>query len=228
MLTQTITEPPRLTGLLKLEEDQSYCREEVTVLAGSGAARVLTIGTVVGTVTTGVLAASAAKRTGTGTGTISTVGAPSGTVVGTHTAVCVAVIANSGRFVVFGPSGNVEGTAIVATPFVVPGAPTFTIDDGATDWALGDVIDIVVSQSAAGKIVALNLAGTDGSQSAYGVMLTNTTAPDGVDAGGVALVRGPAIVSDLALTYPSGATAGQKITINDALVALGIIIRTGV
>ncbi len=127
-----VTEPPRLSGLIKLEEDQSYCREEVTVLAGSGADRELHIGTVLGRIT------------------------------------------------------------------------------------------------ASGKVVDLSLAGADGSQTVYGVLVSNTTAPDGVDAEGVALVRGPAIVADSALIYPAGATATQKTTINSALIALGIVVRQGV
>ena len=129
---QQVTEPPRLSGLLKLEEDPSYCREEVTVLAGSGADRVLNLGTIVGRIT------------------------------------------------------------------------------------------------ASGKVVELALSGSDGSETVYGVPLANTTAPDGVDAPSVALVRGPAIVSDAGLIYPAGATTNQKTTINSALIALGIIVRQGV
>ena len=127
-----VTEPPRLSHLLKMEEDPSYCREEVTVLAGSGSDRELQIGTVLGRIT------------------------------------------------------------------------------------------------ASGKVVALNLAASDGSQTTWGVLISNTTAPDGVDATGVALVRGPAIVSDAALIYPAGATGPQKTTINSALIILGIIVRQGV
>ena len=130
--TQQVTEPPRLSALIKLEEDQSYCREAVTVLAGSGSDRVLALGTVLGRIT------------------------------------------------------------------------------------------------ASGKVVDLNLAGSDGSQTVTGVLVTNTAAPDGVDADGVALVRGPAIVADSGLIYPAGATAPQKATINSALIALGIVVRTGV
>ena len=127
-----ILEPPRLSGLIKLEEDPSYCREEVTVVAGSGSDRVLTIGTVLGRLT------------------------------------------------------------------------------------------------ATGKVIDLALTGSDGSQTVYGVLVTNTTAPDGVDATGVALVRGPAIVADLARVYPAGATTNQKATINTALAGLGIVVRQGV
>ncbi|MEI8397149.1 MAG: head decoration protein [Rhodospirillaceae bacterium] len=127
-----VTEPPRLSHLLKMEEDPSYCREEVTVLAGSGSDRELQIGTVLGRIT------------------------------------------------------------------------------------------------ASGKVVGLNLAASDGSQTVWGVLISNTTAPDGLDATGVALVRGPAIVSDAALIYPAGATAPQKTTINSALIMLGIIVRQGV
>lgn len=127
-----ITEPPRLTGVLKYEEDPSYCREEVTVLAGSGAERVLALGTVLGRLT------------------------------------------------------------------------------------------------ASGKVVALDLAGNDGSEVPYGVLLATTTAPDGEDANTVALVRGPAIVSDLGLILPAGASPVQKGAIHAALAACGILIRPGV
>jgi len=127
-----VTEPPRLTGVLKLEYDQTYCREDVTVLAGSGADRELSLGTVLGCIT------------------------------------------------------------------------------------------------ASGKVVALDLAGSDGSQTVYGVLLINVTAPDGEDAAAIALVRGPAIVSDAGLVYPAGATLIQKATINTALAALGIVARQGV
>ena len=127
-----ITEPPRLTGVLKFEEDPSYCREEVTVLAGSGSDRELKLGTVLGRIT------------------------------------------------------------------------------------------------ASGKVVELALSGSDGSQTVYGVLLANATAPVGSDVTSVALVRGPAIVSDLGLIYPAGATTIQKATINTALAVLGIVVRQGV
>ncbi|CAK0739397.1 Head decoration protein [Azospirillaceae bacterium] len=127
----TVQEPPRLTSVLKWEDDKNYCREEITVLAGSGSDRVLTIGTILGRIT------------------------------------------------------------------------------------------------ASSKIVGLNLAASDGSQTVYGVLLSNTTAPDGVDIAGLALVRGPAVVSDIGLVYPAGATGAQKTTINTALLNLGIVIRQG-
>ena len=59
-----VTEPPRLSGLIKLEEDPSYCREEVTVLAGSGSDRELHIGTVLGRITVSGKAASARRWRG--------------------------------------------------------------------------------------------------------------------------------------------------------------------
>ena len=127
-----ITEPPRLTGVLKFEEDPSYCREEVTVLAGSGSDRELKLGTVLGRIT------------------------------------------------------------------------------------------------ASGKVVELALSGSDGSQTIYGVLLANVTAPVGSDVTSVALVRGPAIVADTGLIHPAGATAPQKTTITSALIALGIVVRHGI
>lgn len=127
-----VTEPARLTGLLKYELDPGYCREVVTVLAGSGADRVLVLGTVLGRIT------------------------------------------------------------------------------------------------ASGKVVALDLAATDGSETVHGVLLTHATAPDGEDTTAVALVRGPVIVADLGLILPTGATAAQTAAIHTALAGLGIVVRPGV
>jgi len=127
-----VTEPPRLTSVLKFEVEPSYCREEVPVLAGSGSDRELKLGTVLGRIT------------------------------------------------------------------------------------------------ASGKVVELALSGSDGSQTVYGVLLANVTAPVGTDGAAVTLVRGPAIVSDAGLIFPAGATAPQKATINTALTALGIVVRQGV
>ena len=122
-----VTEPPRLTQVLKLEEDPSFCREEVTVLAGSGTDRVLTLGT-------------------------------------------------------------------------------------------------IIERNGAGKVVAL----TTSTASPYGVLINTVTAPTTSDVTSVAVVRGPAIVSDLGLIYPPGATASQKTAINTALAGLGIVVRSGV
>ena len=224
-----LTEPPRLTGVLKQEYDQTYCRETVTVLAGDGSERALQIGTVLGRISKGALSAAAAKRSGTGNGAITAVAAPAGTLVGVHSAVCIAAAADGGSFALHGPAGRVEGVITVGTPFSADGAPSLTITDGATDWGVGAVIDITVTQAAgSGKVVGLDLAAADGSADPYGVLLTNTTAPDGVDAAGVALVRGPAVLSKAALIYPAGATTNQKAAIDTALGALGLVVRQGV
>lgn len=127
-----VTEPRRLSGVLKYELDPSYCREEVIVLAGDGADRVLPLGTVVGRITV------------------------------------------------------------------------------------------------SGKVVALDLGASDGSETVFGVMVAPATAPDGADAAGVVLTRGPAIVSDIALIHPAGATAPQKAAMVAALAGLGIVVRQGV
>ena len=61
-----LTESKYLGDVLKYEAEDLYCREAVTVLAGSGAARELTVGMVLGRITKGaaVGAADAGNRTG--------------------------------------------------------------------------------------------------------------------------------------------------------------------
>ena len=64
-----LTESKRLGDWLKWEEDNHYSRDIVTVLAGSGAERVLTTGMVLGRITKGA-ATGAAVAGNTGDGTI--------------------------------------------------------------------------------------------------------------------------------------------------------------
>ncbi len=229
MPTMLLTEPPRLTGVVKFETDQTYCCDDVIVEGGITAPRLLTIGTIVGCLSAGSLSiASAVKRSGTGNGAIVNTSAPDGTLVGLHSALCIVAATNGGKFELIGPTGTVEGVVTVGTAFAAPGAPSFTIDDGTADWAVGDIIDITVAQTGTGKVVALNPSATDGSEVVYGIMVTNTYAPVGEDMPGVVLARGPATVSSIGLTYPTGLTPAQTSAINEALLALGIVILSGV
>src|SRR6185503_499601 len=92
------TEGLYLPDVLKWEPDSRYSRDVITVLAGSGATRPLTVGMVLAKVTKGTATGAAvAGNTGGGTITASpTVGA--GAKVGVYRLVCIEPAAGLGQF----------------------------------------------------------------------------------------------------------------------------------
>jgi hypothetical protein len=93
----------------------------------------------------------------------------------------------------------------------------------------GEVLPLgaVVGQvTATGKVKALDLAATDGSAVACGVLIAPQDALFGDQADGLMIAR-HAIVADHALTWPAGLTPLQKDTALSQLKALGILVRTG-
>jgi hypothetical protein len=218
-----LSEGNYLGDWLKWETENHYSREAVTVLAGSGADRVLTTGMVLGRVTKGA-ATGAAVAGNTGNGTITA--APTVGVAakpGVYRLVCIEPATDAGKFSVEDPDGVLIGIATVAVEFTTH--LTFTIADGSTDFAAGDAFTITVA-AGSGKVKQIDFAATDGSDAASGLLLLDTTAPDGADKSGVAIVRN-AIVSDNGITWPAGATTNQKNAAIAQLKAAGILVRQG-
>lgn len=219
-----LTESKYQSDFLKFEADREYSRENVTVLAGSGSARVLTAGMVLGLITKGAATGAAvAGNTGNGTITASpTVGAAA--KVGTYVLTCIEPNTNLGKFQVEDPDGVVIGVATVGTAFTTH--LTFTIADGATDFASGDSFTITVA-AGSGKVKQIDFSATDGADKAYGVLLRDVTAADGVDAVGVAVVR-HAILESSNIVWPGGASAPQKAAALATLQLAGVLSRAGV
>lgn len=218
-----LTESKRLGDWLKWEQENQYSRDIVTVLAGSGADRVLAGGMVLGRVTKGT-AAGAAVAGNTGNGTITanpTVGQTA--KPGVYQVICIEPAANGGKFSVEDPDGILIGIATVGVQFATH--LTFTIADGAVDFAAGDAFTITVA-AGSGKVKQIDFAATDGSDAPCGILTEDTTAPDGADRSAVAVVRN-AIVSDNGITWPAGATTDQKNAAIAQLKALGILVRQG-
>lgn len=217
-------EPIRLGDWLKYETEALFCREPVTVLAGAGAERVLTTGMVLGRITKGA-ATGAAVAGNTGNGTITaapTVGQAA--KVGVYRITCIEPATNGGTFLVEDPDGIVIGTAVVGVQFTTH--LTFTITDGAVDFVAGDAFTITVA-AGSGKVKQIDFAATDGADRAYGILVADVTAPNGVDAKGTAVVRGPAVVASGGLVWPAGATQAQKDAAIAQLNSLGILAREG-
>jgi len=218
-----LTESKRLGDWLKYEPENQYSRDIVTILAGSGAERALLTGMVLGKILKGT-AAGAAVAGNAGNGTITaapTVGAAA--KPGVYRVTCIEPAADGGKFTVEDPDGILIGIATVGTEFTTH--LTFMISDGAVDFAAGDAFTITVA-AGSGKVKQIDFAAADGSNQACGLLLFDTTAPDGTDRSGVAVVRN-AIVSDNGITWPAGATSNQKAAAAAQLKAAGILVRQG-
>jgi len=218
-----LTEGKRLGDWLKWEQENQYSRDVVTVLAGSGAERALLSGMVLGRITKGA-ATGAAVAGNTGNGTITaapTVGAAA--KPGVYRLTCIEPAADAGKFTVEDPDGILIGIATVGVEFTTH--LTFTIADGSTDFVAGDSFTITVAAGSA-KVKQIDFSATDGSDQACGLLLLDTTAPDGADKSAVAVVRN-AIVSDNGIAWPAGATNDQKNAAIAQLKAAGILVRQG-
>jgi len=211
-----------LTRVLKWEVDPIISRETGTLLAGDSADRTVDIGTVLGKrlFDDPVITPDGGN---TGDGALGTLTLGAAAKAGTYVVTCIAEAANAGTFQVVDPDGFRLPDATVAVAYSNPQIG-FTISDGATDWAIGDVIEVEVP-AGDGKLVTIDFTATDGSQRAHAVAATRVTAPDGVDAG-ILTIRRQAVLARQSLIWPEGATDGQKEAALAELAASTIITLT--
>lgn len=202
---RTVSES-RLSNVLLWEQDLDQSREEVTILAGSGADRELKLGQVLGKITKGSPTITP-DGGNTGDGALGSLTLGAKARLGDYRCVCIAAAANGGTFAVIDPDGRRLEDATVAAAYSGSDL-NFTISDGAADWVVGDSITVTVA-GGSGKVVAIDFAASDGSQEAYGVLLGDVTAPNGSDTVGAAVSRDALVVAD-SLVWPAGATADQK------------------
>jgi hypothetical protein len=192
------------------------------VLAGSGADRVLGIGSVLGRITKGAATAAAvAGNTGNGAAGAVTLGAKAKT--GAYTLTCASAAANAGVFKVEDPEGYRLADDLTVAVAYAGDHINLTIADGAADFVVGDAFTVTVA-AGSGKVKAIDFAALDGSQAAAGVLTAKVIAPVGVDALGVAVVR-DAIIAASKLAWPAGANSDQKTAACAQLKALGLITR---
>lgn len=206
-----------LNDLLKFELDNYHSREAVTVLSGGS----VVMGEVVGKVTKSTPTTGTADGGNTGDGTCTDVTAGAEAEIGTYTLECVAASTDGGTFKVVAPDGDALPDAEVGTAYTNEQI-NFTLNDGATDFAVGDIFTIEVAEGS-GKIVPIDFTAVDGSQNAAGIMIDAVDASL-ADADGVAIVRDAQIVADY-LTWPDGATDTQKAAALAQLKEMGIVTR---
>lgn len=126
-----------------LMADWGRSREKLTVLSGQN----LKAGAVVGRVAYGVGRASVPTVVGTGNGTMTGVYAGPEIEKGNYVVTCSVAAANGGTFTVTAPSGKALPTATVGTDYRSRHI-NFKINDGATDFVVGDVFTIIVGTTA--------------------------------------------------------------------------------
>jgi head decoration protein D len=223
--TLTVTGPILESDVLKFVVDDDYCKEQETLAAGSGADNVAKIGTVLGRLKAATVAVAAPAFTGTGNGVLTRANPAYGVGVqaGTYKVRLIEAGADAGSFEVLRPDGTVDGIAEVGVAYT--GQVKFTIADGATDFSAAAQFTLAVTVSAVSwKYWPLDLTAVNGIQNAAAVSLSQRTATDGgTDLKIVLLKRGPAIVDELHLIWPAGATDEQKATGLAQLEALGIV-----
>jgi hypothetical protein len=96
---------------------------------------------------------------------------------------------------------------------------TATVSSGQ-NLQLGTVLG---RKTADGKLYALNPSASDGTQTAVGVLATDTDATL-IDRDAILIAR-HAIVARKALIWPSGITAPQKAAAEAQLAAIGVLVR---
>lgn len=98
------------------------------------------------------------------------------TQVGTYHLVCITEAANGGTFAVFAPDGSRLADAEVAVAYAGDHL-NFTISDGANDFDIDDVIDVVIA-AGSGKAKQSLTAAVDGSQNPVSILATAADASD--------------------------------------------------
>ncbi len=189
-------------------------REVITILGGSN----LVAGTVLGKVRGAVT--SAALGTNTGDGVMGAVTAGAGAMEGAYKLTITEPAANAGAFIVENPLGEIIGHGTVAVAFAAGGL-SFTLADGATDFAAGDSFTLTVASGT--KYTKFDPAATDGTEVATSILYADVDATNG-DLPGVVHVRDCEVASSK-LTWGAAADAGQKAAALAQLAALGIIAR---
>lgn len=223
--TLAVTGPLLETDVLKFVVDDDFCKEEETLAAGSGADNVAKMGTVLGRVKAATIAVGTVTFAGTGNGVLTkaTPAYSAAAQPGNYVAQLIDEGANAGDFEVIRPDGTIDGVASVGVAY--DGQVKFTIADGSTDFASPAAFTLPATVTAVSyKYWPLDLAGTNGKQTAAAVSLSTRTATDGgSDQKIVILKRGPAIVDELHLLWPVGATDEQKAVGLVQLEANGIV-----
>lgn len=194
------------------EANGTRSREEVVIAAGSG---ILKAGTLIALITAANALTPSADGGNTGNGTISSATVTSKAITGDYILTITEAAANGGKFEVVDPTGVLVGEGTVGQAFN-GGGLTFTLSDGATDFAVDDSFTLSVLANL-GEYVAYDDDGTDdGRRAASGILFASVDATLN-DVRAVAVVRDAEVIERLLTGLDPNGRAD--------LLAKGIIIR---
>ena len=161
-----LTESNRLGAIVKWESGdvKRFSREDVVVAGGAAHG----VGTVLGKITKSVPTSGTKDDENTGNGTCTDVTGGAKTQIGTYVLTCIVAAENAGTFEVKAPDGTRLPDATVAVAYENEQI-NFTLNDGATDFAVGDVFTIAVA-AGSGKVDQIDFTKVDGLQDAYGIL----------------------------------------------------------
>ncbi|MEQ9518493.1 MAG: head decoration protein [Parvibaculum sp.] len=217
-----VSAPGKLSSVRAAEGEPWLSRAKETVKAGSGATRTIAVGTIIAKVLFAAPVIAAGGNTGDGAVANLTLGAAA--EIGVYRLVCTDAAVNGGTFAVAAPSGVRLADASVGVAYANSHL-AFTVQDGNTDFIVGDTITITVAEGS-GEVTALDLAASDGTQIAYGILTAAAHAPDGVTVSAVSINRHAQLISN-DLVWPTGITVDQKATALAQLAARQIFVVDG-
>lgn len=186
--------------------------KSVTILTGA----LLAAGAVIGTITK--LLGAVVAGTNTGNGTCTGTALKKNTKLGNYVLTCITAAANAGIFKVVDPDGIRLDDATVAVAYANDSIG-FTINDGATDFIVGDSFTIPVT-AGSGKHNLVDKTAVDGSQNPVAVLLEAVDAT-AADAAGIGAETGE--FNEAAISLAAGTVAAD---VRDALAARNIYLRT--
>lgn len=210
----TATQSAQYSDVISYLCEKDYSNEAVTVASGQD----LEVGAVLGRILTPTIV-----RTGaTGNGTISALTLGMGIKEGRYTATFTSTGATATANLT-DPAGKFLGVITVGTAFVCDDFAV-TFSDGATDFDDNDVVywDVVGS-----TVEALDQAGTDGTQVAFGILLANVDATAAAQKS-AAVVRGEVLINTDGLKWNNTITTAQKNVAIAQMKRNGLVFRNGI
>lgn len=228
MAVEVKTMDPLLHDLLKMEQEQRYCREAGTLLSGQNVkiGAVLAKRKVDPTAANTVVAAAGGGASGanTGNGTCTkdaTAPVGPGAQAGAYRITFVEPTTNLGTFLVFRPDGTLLGPGVVGATF--DSEIKFAIADGSTDFVVGDGFSVTVPAGDMKLVACTNVANFRGTHIADAIAMQDVDATGG-DKPILYLARGPAIVVKERLVWDSSIDDdAKKAPRLAALQSLGIV-----
>jgi hypothetical protein len=164
-LTSDTSQPDDL-----LISDQNISTIDITLLSGQNGLR----GDLLGKITDSTPTVGTAGGGNTGDGTMTAVTAGGLQIQGTYVIECIAAAVDAGTFKVLTPEEVRLDDAEVGVAYVSDHL-NFTLNDGATDFIVGDKFTVAVA-AGSGKYVKSLAAAVDGSQDPVAILFRDTDA----------------------------------------------------